>query len=362
MVSNTTLWDLEPHTKAKHDLLVRYLNAWFPVLSRYRGRIVFLDGFAGPGVYNTGEPGSPRLALETLLNHSHLMNMSHCEFLFIFNEHHPKRFASLESVVADVENDLQLPNNIKVVTSQNNFSILAEDLLGSLRGKNLAPTFAFLDPFGYKDVPMALIRDLLAFDKCELFIYFDFNSVLRFSTAGNVDEHFEQLFGTDEFKHAPPSGDPRRGEFLRELYERQLTDFCGFPYVQSFQMVNRRGKTGNYLFFCTRSVKGLSVMKEAMWKVDPSGGYKFSDLLHGQTVLFEPEVDTSPLQHELASVFRGQCLSIEDIEEYVVVYTPYCKSHVKRKTLAEMQRRNQISSPNQRTRNTYPPGTLVQFN
>lgn len=361
MVSNV-LWDLAPHTKAKHEILVRYLNAWFPVLSRYRGRIVFLDGFAGPGVYRTGEAGSPRLALEALLKHSYLMNMRHCEFLFIFNEQHPKRFASLESVVAEVELDLQLPANVKVVTSENNFSDLAEDLLESLRGKNLAPTFAFLDPFGYKDVPMELIRNLLAFEKCELFIYFDFNSVLRFSTAGNVDQHLEQLFGTDEFKDAPPSGDPRRGEFLRELYERQLREFCGFPYVQSFQMVNRRGKTGNYLFFCTRSLKGLSVMKEAMWKVDPSGGYRFSDLLHGQPVLFEPDVDTAPLQRELAAIFRGQCVSIEEIENYVVAYTPYCQSHIKRKTLAEMQRRNQISSPNQRTRNTYPAGTMVQFN
>ncbi|MCD5341722.1 three-Cys-motif partner protein TcmP [Arthrobacter sp. AK04] len=357
----TTTWDLEPHTKAKHDLLVRYLQAWFPVLSRYTRRVVFLDGFAGPGVYASGEPGSPRIALEALLKHSYLVNMDHCEFLFIFNEHHPQRYASLEAVVADVEEQLELPANVVVTTSQNNFSVLAKDMLQSLGGKNLAPTFAFLDPFGYRDVPMALIRDLLAFEKCELFIYFDFNSVVRFSTAGNVDSHFENLFGTDEFKYAPPAGDPRRGEFLHDLYEKQLKEFCGFPFVQSFQMVNKKGKTGNYLFFCTRSVKGLSVMKEAMWKVDPSGGYTFSDLLHGQTVLFEPEVDTRPLQHELATMFRGRCLSIEEIEEYVVVHTPYCKSHVKRKTLAEMQRKNQVTSPNQKTRNTYPPGTLVQF-
>ena len=69
----------------------------------------------------------------------------------------------------------------------------------------MAPTFAFIDPFGYKDVPLYLVAELVGFPKCELFIYFDFNSVNRFATAGIVDEHFDRLFGTDEYKNAPAS-------------------------------------------------------------------------------------------------------------------------------------------------------------
>jgi hypothetical protein len=29
---NETLWEIEPHTKAKHEILQRYLGAWFPIL------------------------------------------------------------------------------------------------------------------------------------------------------------------------------------------------------------------------------------------------------------------------------------------------------------------------------------------
>jgi hypothetical protein len=39
---------------------------------------------------------------------------------------------------------------------------------------NLAPTFAFVDPFGVKGLPMDLLRRLLLFDRCELLVYFDF--------------------------------------------------------------------------------------------------------------------------------------------------------------------------------------------
>ena len=46
------VWELEPHTRVKHIILQKYLEAWFPILSRYNGRVVYYDGFAGPGEYS----------------------------------------------------------------------------------------------------------------------------------------------------------------------------------------------------------------------------------------------------------------------------------------------------------------------
>lgn len=53
--------------QGKHIVLRSYLDAWLPILSygaRYRaamgaGKLVLVDGFAGPGRYSTGEDGSP---------------------------------------------------------------------------------------------------------------------------------------------------------------------------------------------------------------------------------------------------------------------------------------------------------------
>src|SRR5262245_25428028 len=93
MSSMPTVWNMTPHTHAKHDLLVRYLGGWFPVLSKWQGRVLFFDGFAGPDIYTNGEAGSPTKALKTLLEHQY--EMPNCEFVFVFNEHDPARFASL---------------------------------------------------------------------------------------------------------------------------------------------------------------------------------------------------------------------------------------------------------------------------
>ena len=47
-----TLWPLEPHPRGKHLVLKFYLDAWLPILGTRSGRILFIDGFAGPGEYS----------------------------------------------------------------------------------------------------------------------------------------------------------------------------------------------------------------------------------------------------------------------------------------------------------------------
>ncbi|GCE45083.1 hypothetical protein Rhow_001110 [Rhodococcus wratislaviensis] len=241
------------------------------------------------------------------------------------------------------------------------FSELAEELLANIKN-GLIPTFAFIDPFGYKDAPIDLIKRLLQYDKAELFIYFDFNSVNRFAGKGaGVDHLFEALFGTDAFVHAPSSG-RERGEFLHNLYEDQLRKVCSMAYVRSFGMVNSTGHIGNYLFFCTRNLQAFDRMKQAMWKLAPAGDYRFEDRLAGQPVLFgSADLDTGPLQAALASHFAGRTVLIDEVVNYVIADTPYHSGQVKVKTLKPMQAKGRISSPNQRKTGQFPAGTLVTF-
>jgi three-Cys-motif partner protein len=66
----TTRWQLEPHTRAKHEILKRYLQAWMVILSQGRfPEILYIDGFAGPGEYIGREAGSPTIALDTALSY-----------------------------------------------------------------------------------------------------------------------------------------------------------------------------------------------------------------------------------------------------------------------------------------------------
>src|SRR5260370_42587074 len=62
----TTIWELEAHTRAKHELLRRYLQAWMPILAQGGfPNILYIDGFAGPGRYAGGGAGTPTFALNS---------------------------------------------------------------------------------------------------------------------------------------------------------------------------------------------------------------------------------------------------------------------------------------------------------
>ncbi|MFE2565262.1 three-Cys-motif partner protein TcmP [Streptomyces mirabilis] len=358
------MWQLDPHTKAKHDLLKSYLGGWFPVLSTYNGRIVFLDGFAGPGRYQSGEPGSPLIALDTLLSHSYFDKMK-CEFLFFFCESKKDRFESLtQQIEGYKEANQPWPKNVKVQLVNSEFSETATNLIDHLRNqkRRLAPTFAFVDPFGFSGLPMSILAELLSFASCELFVNYMVDHVNRFATAGNVDHHLEDLFGTSEYKQVG-SLPPRvsRQQFLHDLYERQLTDVCKFPYVQSFAMINRTGHIGYYLFHGTRDIKGVELMKEAMWKVDPGGGFKFSDRLAGQDVLFtDSSVDTDPLRRALLAQYTGRRVSITALEQFTLIHTPYKKTHLRRPVLTPLEREGiiQVQRPG---RSGFPDGTWITF-
>ncbi|MCR3720160.1 three-Cys-motif partner protein [Prauserella flava] len=359
-----TVWELKPHTAAKHQLLTGYLKAWFPILSRWNSRLVFIDGFAGPGIYKGDKPGSPVQALDVLLEHTHKDAMSSSEFIFMFNEAEKDRYDKLDTVVNEyIANHQPWPANIKVKTGCDSFEYVAEGILKHLeeQKKNLAPTFAFVDPFGVKGLSMDLLSRLLSFDRCELFVYFDFNTVNRFAAAGNIDDRLAELFGTDQFKRAADLTGSERKTFLHDLYQSQLMDACGFKYVKSFEMINETGHTGYFLFYGTRNFMGLKTMKEVMWNVDPGGGAVFSDILAGQDVLFDIKPDTLPLQEDLAQQFRGKRVSVETLEQYVVIETPYAAKHLKKATLKPMQERGIITSPNQKRKGTFPAKTLVQF-
>jgi three-Cys-motif partner protein len=358
------LRDRPPHTAAKHKLLQTYLGAWFPILAKYNRRLFYYDAFAGPGEYAGGEDGSPVIALKTLIEHDAFATMAHTEFVLLFNEQDPACAERLDALVGEIrESTKPWPSNVKVGVTNATFVELTNDMLDDLdsREARLAPTFAFVDPVGVKATPMEVLRRLTDYPKGEMLVYFAHEAVLRFCGAGNIDDRLTDLFGTEEYKDASLLNGAQRSQYLHDLYKRQLHEVCTFPYIQSFSMYDLRGKRVYDLYYCTREPIGLDRMKQAMWKIAPSGDFSFRDRFADQDVIFGEEVDTGPLQQHLLMHFAGRAVTIEEVVDHVIVATPYASNHVKRTTLAVMQREGMISSPNQKRKNSFPDGTIVIF-
>lgn len=372
-MADETIWTIEQHTQAKHELLRRYLGAWFPILtaSGFNRRVVFLDGFAGPGVYANGEPGSPLIAIETLVEHAYFGQLSKTEFVFLFVEADGERFASLEQGLANYwsRRDGGKPTNVRVELFNDEFAEVAAQLVAATQGqdKQLAPTLAFIDPFGWSGVPLGLLRDLLASDKCEVLFNFMYDSVNRFvaDERPGVARHFAELFGTSENEHTAASvlhGEERKA-FLRDLYMRQLRDVGGFSFVRSFEMMDvDRGRTAYFLVFGTRHHKGLQVMKDAMWSLDPIAGARFSGHAGDQQMLFSEELDVLPLRKALLDRFSGESVAVEVIERFVIEETDYKATHYKKQVLKVLEDEGLLLCESERKRRgTYPMGTKLRF-
>src|SRR6266545_3941816 len=162
--SDPAKWDCPPHTKAKHDMLAAYLDGWFPILSSWNGRVVFLDGFAGRGRYNDGSEGSPLVALRRLVEHQSFPRMRHREFVFFLVEADEDNAESLEREIAAFKAaKAPWPANVKTHVVNAKFDVTAAALIEQLREqkRQLAPSFVFVDPFGYSGLPMDLLAELL---------------------------------------------------------------------------------------------------------------------------------------------------------------------------------------------------------
>lgn len=352
----TTVWDIEPHTKAKHEMLSFYLDAWFPILSSWNERVLFIDGFAGPGHYTGGEPGSPHYAVESAKRREAMLKGT--TVMFLFNEADEQRHAELEKWVERTEKDA--PDSFQLYHDNQEFVDLAQGLVDDRGDKQLVPTFAFVDPFGWKGVPIDLISDLVRDKRSELFILFSFNSINRWITHEQQQENMRALFGCYDFLDADGLPPPQRKTFLADLYESQLRSIGKFPYVSRFEMIERKGRTSYFLYHCTRSLKGLEVMRSAMWKIDPQRGCQFSDRVAGIAPLFTGPI-VFDLDQRLLDKFRGDLVPIRTLQEFVLTDTPYAPKHLKKETLKPMQQAGLIEVPGQRRRFTYPDGSEIYF-
>ena len=170
------IWELEPHTRAKHEILKYYLGAWFPILASVHSRVLYVDGFAGPGEYMGGEDGSPVIALNVAKNHE-LQSRFKNELVFLFIEMDGRRADHLEKRI----NTMTLPLNFKVSVERASFESSINSRLANIteRGQKLAPSFFFIDPFGPAGFPISLLKRISEQPRSEVLINFNYQSLNR---------------------------------------------------------------------------------------------------------------------------------------------------------------------------------------
>ncbi|MEK4479578.1 three-Cys-motif partner protein TcmP [Paenibacillus sp. FSL R5-0876] len=360
----TTLWDIDPHTIAKHIILRNYLRAWFPIMGKYNEKLVFLDGYSGPGEYNNGELGSPVIALTEALDYFENCDRNGWKkpkIVFFFIEENKKRAAHLEDQLREVN----LPKEISYEVINSTFEKVGSDLIDFFESTKtvMAPAFLFIDPFGYT-LSFEIIKKLMSNPKCEVFINVMYEFINRFIDTPGQEKVMTELFGTIDWVdlNLKPKNAIDRKASIHSLYQKQLENNAA-QYVRSFEMRGKRNATKYFMFYGTNNKKGLEKMKDAMWKVDTGGGYSFTDYTDpNQGVLFGDEPDYELLKDIIKKEFSGRRVTIEQLEDYVICVTPFRKAHLKTNTLVPMEKKSEIKVITERKKKwSYPPETIIEF-
>ncbi|MFF7802968.1 three-Cys-motif partner protein TcmP [Streptomyces olivaceus] len=260
----------------KHELLKRYLPQFGGMLSSqsHDKRVVYLDGYAGEGRYENGEPASAEIALRVA---SHFRSRSGVTVECFFTEAQSKSFDRLHRVVVNYRDRGVLAHALRGEVD----GILDSVILRAAR----EPLFLFLDPCGLA-LPQDRLVNVLAHQRpqkkpaTELLMNFSMMAVWRLgghvrSPKGNEKslQRFDQVCGgtwwRDYFAEAATSA-AKAGlaedaiEAVAAEYSRRLARRTGM-FVQSVPVSHAPHKRAVYrLVFGTRSQYGLWVFGDAV--------------------------------------------------------------------------------------------------
>ncbi len=367
-----TIWTLEPHTKAKHLILQKYIGAWISILGQKFQEVVYVDGFSGPGIYNNGEPGSPILLIKEIDMALRAGLCRKCQKIRIYLfENRKGRFESLEQEVNLLRPSID--SRMEICVEQGEFEDkvipVVQDLYKNLKlfGVKI-PSFYFIDPFGVKGFSLQMVLDIFKLAASEVFLLFDIDGIDRNLMANNRELIDGIYHATDEEIETIKALTTQKERFkaLRTLFYKRLREAKVPGVLPPFSMYDKTNKTLYDLVFMTGSLTGFKKMKEAMWKVDETGELRFSDEEHGDQLRFDFKPNTADnLRKLIYNEFKGQKVNGQQVIDFVDMKTIYLSKHrtdalklSESETLPENER---IIVENRVRRGIFPSDCLITF-
>jgi three-Cys-motif partner protein len=332
-------------------------------MTRFNQRVLYIDGFAGPGSYAGGEDGSPLIVLKSARDHRARPDD---EVVFIFIEKDEKRYEHLVATIDEIKPTLPLSFKISCV-----HGVFDDEMTEALDGlekqkATIAPSLVFIDPFGFSHTPFRTVKRIMQNPHCEILVTFMYEEINRFLNHPDHVETYDLLFGTREWRKVMEIDNPaERRRAIHDIYRDQLKN-AGVEHVRSFEMLNQGNRTDYFLFFGSHNLRGLEKMKEAMWKADPLGTFQFSDFTEANKTakLFSAEPNFEQLKRMIVGRFNKQKTSLEDLRNFVVSETPFLGSHFKIQILKPMEAKGELSiveAKESRRKGTFPDGTIIRF-
>lgn len=299
------------HSEAKVALYGTYLAIYLNILSKLQfvQRIFVFDLLCGEGIYENSAKGSPLIALETIKNHYFANNQKCPNMTLWFNDNGPSEIEQGVYKVERVERfckEIFVPSTVQIEFHREDYDHIQPKALQKVRGTPNAWGLFFIDPYGYKDIRLNDIREILEVHNTEVLLFLPASPMYRFAeksmrSSFPGSEHLH-TFLTDLFGDEVPRFRSVY-DFIRQVRDRFRAhlDQSGF-FVDTF--IIERGHGLVYcLFFFTGHIYGFEKMIEAKWKMDEARGQGHP---HQKTMSFFDGIKFSGYDRTLSAFIRGR--------------------------------------------------------
>jgi three-Cys-motif partner protein len=254
---NSEFYEDREQTQVKHQILVRYLSAFVPIVGDWASDIVYIDCLAGP--WKETDPNmkdtSFSRAIEVLRDTRRVLQSRgrNPTMRCLLIEKVPQSFRKLKEF-CDTINDLE-------VTPENwDFTAHTDDIVRFVKSRNKSFPFIFIDPTGWETLADDRINPILKLDPSEVLINLMTSWVTRF--LSDESKHFERLLGPDLPRLRQLQGQEQEEELVRS-YAAKVARAGNFKYTCTLPVMKAEQDAFHfYMIYATLHPRGVEVFKK----------------------------------------------------------------------------------------------------
>lgn len=322
-------------SRVKAEIVEAFFVGWARIIGGFQKRqrgpvsLGYADLFAGRGRYRDGAEGTALRVVRQILQNDTWRSSTQ----IFLNEPNANLRNELERAVTSLPryDELRYPPIIRsdVVDAE------YRECLSAFRNR---PTLYFVDPFGYKEIALSFLKDLVSAWGNDLIFFFNFRRVNAAVPNQLFAPRIDALFGSRAEalrREVAPLHGYRRERAIVEAISAELSDRVA-DHVQKFRFAPQGREATHYLFYVGKHPRGHEVITDVMAGKSSHtiGGVATFEFSGNRTQLLFAVDQIDKIADELANLYGGRSMSVD------AVYSDYVRNHqVQRKNVKEALRR-----------------------
>lgn len=315
-------------SRVKTLIVTEFFKAYFPIINAtFRRDIWYIDLFCGPGRYEDGSASTPIALLDVI--DAFKDDAVRMRLKIVFNDHNKNYIERLQQYI---QMHPVLPR-LKYQPQILNLKASEVDLSAYTRGNN--PIFSFVDPWGYKDVSISQVWNLVKNQGSDCVLFFNSDRILQDISKPANTQDFQQIFG-DLFEDAKAiqidstMSQRKKAEAFLTLFSKNLYLTVQKEYGKKFKVfvlpfyveADDKEKTSHYIVFISKAHKAIQEMRRVMIK-------------HGNSISAELGYDSKD-EMQIALLNRNDDSTDSIIQTIRTVFSKYPSCYNTKYTVASL--------------------------